>query len=72
MGMQNLIVPASTIKFSTFFEKLDKDSKEQMKWDFYKVPEHSKIDQAWRVPLARKQKKRAEQKVREAAVEIKE
>ena len=56
--------------FSTFFQKLDKESHEKMKWEFYKVPEHSKIDQGWKVPLARKQRKRAAKKVREAAVEI--
>ena len=41
-----------------------------MKWEFYKVPEYAKIDQGWKIPPARKQRKRAEQKQREAAIEI--
>lgn len=40
----NFFMAAQTPMFSTFFQKLDKESHEKMKWEFYKVPEHSKID----------------------------
>ena len=37
-----------------------------MKWDFYKVPEYAKLDEGWKLPLAKKQEKRAKQIEREA------
>ena len=37
-----------------------------MQWKFYKVPEYAKTDDAWRIPLAKKQEKRARQLEREA------
>ena len=41
-------------QFSSFFKDLDKKSRTQMKWDFYKVPEYAKIDEGWKKPLAKK------------------
>ncbi len=41
-------------QFSSFFKDLDKQSRTKMKWDFYKVPEYARIDEGWKLPLAKK------------------
>ena len=60
-----LLCPATRM-FSSYFQELDKQSMDKMKWAFYKVPEYAKLDDGWRVPLAKKKAKRAQQKAREA------
>ena len=45
--------------FSTYFKELDKASRDKMQWEYYKVPEYAKMDRMWRVPLAKKEARKA-------------
>ena len=40
-----------------------------MQWKYYKVPEYAKTDDAWRIPLAKKEEKRARREEKEANTE---
>ena len=57
------------VQFSSFFRDLDKQSLKNMQWKYYKVPEYAKTDDAWRIPLAKKEKIRARREEREAQTE---
>jgi hypothetical protein len=54
------------VQFSSFFRDLDKQSLKNMQWKYYKVPEYAKTDDAWRIPLAKKEEKRARREEKEA------
>ena len=55
--------------FSTYFRELDKASREKMMWEYYKVPEYAKMDRMWRVPLAKKEARKARKAEAEKARE---
>ena len=56
-------------QFSTYFKELDKASRQQMGWNFYKVGEYEKMDKMWRAPLAKKELRKARREQREESKE---